>query len=766
MAEAPSGDDAPRGPSAAAYVAGLRAFYERGHEFERQSLDEAGTERALALAESEGRLQDAASAALALGVFRSAVGRSGEAAAALSRPALEAGFDDPSAAWPPFGLIAKLELARVLSQSGDFAEGMAVLEKALSHAAAAGPAGRVYEAHVLLSVGLVHGIRSEPVPYAEHTLRCLRLARTLGHARLEAHASVNLAGAYLTLLRFEDAAPLYDDALQRSRSLGSRRLEALVLAGQGSLAGMTGDLDRNEALVTASNEIFEALGDGFQCARQLLLFGQTALDAGDVPRAGRALERALALTEAGGFHAVAGDVLAALSCVYEREGDPPRALATLRRAVAARAAHADARSEERLRTLEVRHQLTAARREAERTRIAAAALATHNAELAAAVARIETQARDLRAILECLPDPIWVLRAGGDAWLNPAAARLFGLPAGELIAGDPLDAPGSRLVPTPGHREALAFEAARRSPVRLEGTRLERPGASPLSVTIQSVAFDFEGAPAVLYALHDLTEFARLEAEVRRLDQLAALGTMAGGAAHEINNPLATIQGNLEYLLGDLRRGVEPPADERLQCLEDAAVAARRVSDIIHALRTFASLRRPTLSLASAERILRASVASARPTFRRPHQVWVTCDPELELVTGEALLVQALTQLICNAAAALESAGDVAGGGIEVTAVYLPSGRVRFEVRDEGPGIAPALHARIFEPFFTTRPVGQGKGLGLSVCLGIARALSGTLSVESTPGAGACFRLEVPASPTGGATMPGASPTVSAASPR
>lgn len=748
-------------PTADAFVDALRAFYEVGVEFDRATLDEGAVERALDEAERDGRPRDAARAALALGVFRSARTRPTDAAAALSRPALDEVAGELPAEW----ILARLELARLLSQSGDYAGAMATLEQVALRAAAAGPAGRAYEAHVLMAVGLIHGIRNEPVPYAEHTLRCLRLAQALGHLRLVAHASVNLAGAYVRLLRFDEAARLYEDALTHSRTLGSRRLEALVLAGQGTLAGMSGDLDRNEALVAASNRIFDSLGDVFQCARQLAILGDTAAEAGDDDRALRVRETALALAETGGFHGMQGDLLATLSVLYERRGDAPRALATLRRAVAARALHLDASSEERLRTLEVRHQLAAARRESERARDAAGVLAAHNADLARAVARNESQARDLRAILESLPDPIWVLRAPGDAWLNSAAGRLFGLPSGELLPGDPLEGPHRRIQFSPEQRAALAFETARRAPARLDGLRLERPGAAPMSATIQSVAVDFEGAPAVLFALHDLTEFVRLESEVRRLDQLAALGTMAGGAAHEINNPLATILGNLEYLLNDLRRGVAPPADEQLQCLEDAAVAARRVSDIIHALRTFASLKRPALSVASAERIMRAALASARPTFRRPHEIWATCEPGLELVTGEALLVQALTQLVCNAAAALESTGDRPSGGIEVTVVKLPTGRIRFEVSDEGPGIEPALHGRIFEPFYTTRPVGQGKGLGLSVCLGIARALGGSLSVDSAPGAGARFRLEVPATTAAPTAPAGSGGPVSAASP-
>jgi signal transduction histidine kinase/tetratricopeptide (TPR) repeat protein len=737
-----------------AYVGGLRAFYERGDEFDRSDLDEAAAEVALADAELRGSRLDVAEAALALGAARAARGRIREAASDLSRPV----FEEIAAVAPAIDLLAKLELARILSQLGDYAACLALLEQVAGRAFALGTAGRPYEANMLLSVGLVHGIQHEPVPYAEYTQRCLRLARELGHIRLEAHACVNLAGACLTLLRFDEADALYAEALETSRSLGSRRLEALILAGQGSLAGMTGDLDRNESLVRASNAIFEALGDTHQCVRQLGILGETALTAGDLSRAERAIEAACHLAEEGGFHGVASTVLASLSAVCERRGDTHRALDLLRRSVAARAAHLDERGEDRLRTLEVRHELSAARREAERVRATAATLTAHNAELAAALARNETQARDLRTILESLPDPIWVHRAAGDTWLNPAAARLFELPAGELIQGDPFQVAGDRIALAPEQRAALDLEVARRGPVRLEGVRLERAGAGPMSATIQSVAVDFEGAPSVLYALHDLTEFARLEAEVRRLDQLAALGTMAGGAAHEINNPLAAILGNLEYLLGDLRRGVTPPEDEQLQCLEDAAMAARRVSDIIHALRTFASLRRPTLGPASAERILRAAVASARPTFRRPHEVWITSEPGLELVTSEALLVQALTQLICNAATASDAVQAQAPACIEVSAVRLPGDRVAFEVRDEGPGIPPELHGRIFEPFYTTRPVGQGKGLGLSICLGIARALSGRLSVTSTPGAGARFRLELPAA--GGS----ASPALSAAS--
>jgi signal transduction histidine kinase len=245
----------------------------------------------------------------------------------------------------------------------------------------------------------------------------------------------------------------------------------------------------------------------------------------------------------------------------------------------------------------------------------------------------------------------------------------------------------------------------------------------------------------------DITERRRQQARMIVDDRLSSTSQLAGGVAHEINNPLASVVANLEYAKDGLRELAhalslpadgDPPAARMIEEVEGALVDARngavRVRDIVRGLRSFASPEGDRRNLID----LRALVETTAQVASRPIRQRARLERDLgqaPLVLGnEARLAQALLSLMSNAAQAFPD-----GGGqeqvIRVSTSTDASGWAVIEVRDNGSGIPADLIHRIFDPFFTTRSIGLGSGLGLSVAHSIVTSLGGTIDAESQPGA-------------------------------
>jgi signal transduction histidine kinase len=239
-----------------------------------------------------------------------------------------------------------------------------------------------------------------------------------------------------------------------------------------------------------------------------------------------------------------------------------------------------------------------------------------------------------------------------------------------------------------------------------------------------------------------------LDAHLAQVSRLSSLGTLAAGMAHEINNPLTYVLLNVTFLEQDLPRLLSgqshPQGGPRiLEALAQVRHGTERVRDIVHGLKTFArpelEARGPVDVLATVE----ASIAMVAHEIRCRATLRKTVDAGLPPVFGNAArLGQVFLNLLLNAVQALAD-DDPARNEILVVLAHDARG-VLIEVHDTGAGIAPEIRGRIFEPFFTTKPVGSGTGLGLAICHGIVTAHGGTLSVDSEPGKGSCFRVRLP----------------------
>jgi signal transduction histidine kinase len=235
-----------------------------------------------------------------------------------------------------------------------------------------------------------------------------------------------------------------------------------------------------------------------------------------------------------------------------------------------------------------------------------------------------------------------------------------------------------------------------------------------------------------------------LEATHARLVQaqrLEAVGQLAAGLAHEVNNPLSFVLSNLGFLRSALEAladdGTPTEPGELRDACRDAWSGAERIQHIVRDVTQFARTNQVPQVPVDVRGVLEEALTVARldPAFTVVRElgevppVWASPHS----------LGQVFLNLLINAGQALRDAG--AQPTLRVGTHLAADGRVVVEVQDNGPGIAPEHLPRIFEPFFTTKPMGEGTGLGLSICHGIIAALGGSITVESTLGQGTTFRV-------------------------
>jgi signal transduction histidine kinase len=276
-------------------------------------------------------------------------------------------------------------------------------------------------------------------------------------------------------------------------------------------------------------------------------------------------------------------------------------------------------------------------------------------------------------------------------------------------------------------------------------------------ITMEAAAMriELDGAPAILLFARDVSTRKRVEAQLLLRDRMAALGTLAAGVAHEVNNPLAYVINNLDMLAGllprleqDVRAGAEPASMlERIAAVAETSRIARegceQVRLIVADLKLLSRAGEDTSRLVDVRPVLDASINIARRTIAGRAQVERDFAEVPPVRANESRLGQVFLNLLMNAAHAIPE-GDPAQNRIRVSTAQDELGRVIVEVADTGVGMEPELVARIFDPFFTTKSPDMGSGLGLSICQGIVSSLNGEIGVTSSPGRGSTFRVVLP----------------------
>ena len=239
-----------------------------------------------------------------------------------------------------------------------------------------------------------------------------------------------------------------------------------------------------------------------------------------------------------------------------------------------------------------------------------------------------------------------------------------------------------------------------------------------------------------------LRQLQTTQAQLLFADRLASVGQLAAGIGHEINNPLAFIISNLEFVQEALPRRQGCP--ELSTALAEAREGAERVRLIVRELGNRArpdSMESGPVDLGA---VVRSAEKMAMHLIRTRARLVRDVDDVPPVYGNGARLCQVLLNLLLNAAHAIEP-GRAQHHLIRIRARALGAEKVVVEVEDTGCGIPASDIGRVFDPFFTTRPVGMGTGLGLAVCHGIVASHGGEISVESEVGKGTTFRVLLPA---------------------
>jgi signal transduction histidine kinase/CheY-like chemotaxis protein len=243
------------------------------------------------------------------------------------------------------------------------------------------------------------------------------------------------------------------------------------------------------------------------------------------------------------------------------------------------------------------------------------------------------------------------------------------------------------------------------------------------------------------------------QSQLVQAGKMAAVGTLAAGVGHEINNPLSYIISNLEHSCEEaemLERMADSsePLRERLrdmrQVLREALMGADRVRRIVRDLKTFSRQDEDSRGPVDLRAVMDSAAKMAAGELRPRAQLVRDYESDVPPVEGnEARLAQVFLNLLINAAQALPEGKSEQN---EVRLVLKRGGedQVVAEVRDTGSGIPPEVIGRIFDPFFTTKPVGVGTGLGLALCQAFVASMGGRIEVESQTGKGSVFRVMLP----------------------
>jgi PAS domain S-box-containing protein len=352
--------------------------------------------------------------------------------------------------------------------------------------------------------------------------------------------------------------------------------------------------------------------------------------------------------------------------------------------------------------------------------------------------------RPFRLLVDAAPDGVVVLVGTRIVYANQTLARMVGCCASRdlvqqelahVLASDDVEVAHAAL-------EAVLCGEKLTSPLEL---RIAARDGHFLPVEALLVRTDWANAPAIVLIARDVSGRRQLQSQSIKTDRFAAVGTLAAGVAHEINNPLAYVLLNLQYLIREIPKlgTSDDRVGQLLERLREARHGAERVSAIVRDLRTFSRTDEESVGPVELRRVLLSAIKVARSQLMDRGQIIEILD-DVPLVRGNASrLEQVFLNLLINAIQALSGSTPEANV-VRIRVSRLGDYVVVVEISDTGVGIAAEHLDRVFDPFFTTKPVGLGTGLGLPICHSIVTKMGGAISVSSEVGRGSTFRIELP----------------------
>jgi PAS domain S-box-containing protein len=352
-----------------------------------------------------------------------------------------------------------------------------------------------------------------------------------------------------------------------------------------------------------------------------------------------------------------------------------------------------------------------------------------------------------RLLVENANDGIYILQEGTIRFANPMMARLTGIPVRELEGTALID---WVLTADRGgflHREIKVLTGEQRPAphtFRLVNNRNETLWAEVNTVDIQ-----WEGRPATLNFLRDITMQKKMEAHFQQVQKMEAVGTLAGGIAHDFNNLLMGIQGNASLVMLDLNPG--HPHFDKLKSIEQQVQTGTELTRrLLGSARGGKYEVKPTDMNQLTGRVLEMFGRTRKEITIHPYFQ----EEVMAVEVDRSQMEQVLLNLFINAGHAMPGGGDLY---VETKNVYLdeayvgpydlgPGQYVRISVTDTGVGMDTETQRRAFDPFFTTKEMGRGTGLGLASAYGIIKNHNGIINIYSEKGQGTTFNIYLPVS--------------------
>jgi|GEM_PF-6675257 len=362
----------------------------------------------------------------------------------------------------------------------------------------------------------------------------------------------------------------------------------------------------------------------------------------------------------------------------------------------------------------------------------------------------EVALRDFRELADLLPQSVYEVDSNGCfSFMNKACLEMIGctwddirrgMYAADVFAGEDRD----RVVKNMG--EIMKGRHTRGN----EYTLCSRQGLRVPVMTYSSPIVRDSTIVGLRGVAVDVSHLQQMEAQLRHAQKMQAVGTLAGGVAHDFNNVLSPIRMSVEMALEEVGEGSEVS-----RYLHEIRIAAQRAADLVGQILAMSRFEEAHPAVVSLGPLIEESVRFLRATLPATIDIRCRINTDRDTIRADSTQIQqVLINLCTNAAHAI----GCEGGKLDIELDEVAFGRnaqglsdddgpvsqIRLTVRDSGSGMTPEVKERIFEPYFTTKPAGEGSGLGLAIVHGIVRNHRGSIEVESETGKGTTFCICFP----------------------